>query len=1310
MPYNNAQNIEDSRIKALSRSLLRLVKGVAVFLLVAFAALVLWLRYDALPNVDRYRADIVSSIEKSSGMAVKVRALTGGWGGLRPQVALEGLEISDRAGRAAFQLQRAEVTVSWWSLLYGRLRFHDVDFYRPALVLRRGADGLIYLADKPLNAAGPGDDGAFTEWLLDQPRVAIHDATLTWRDDFGGAPELRLSQVQIAIEKSHGHHHAALSAAPPAELAGHIDVRADVRLRREGPRWRGRGEAYAEMLNTDLARLKQHLPVPETLRSGAGSLRFWVKFSPDHVDEIVADLAMRNARAQLAADVLPLDLASISGRAIYRVKSDGFSFATEGLRFRLASGAESQQPGNFMFTRTEAPGKVARLEVKADGIDLKIAATLLDYFPVPRDAKSQVLRFAPRGRIKEAVVSWTDDGARAYSVKGNFEDLGVNAVEPYPGVTGVSGSIEGSEAGGTLKVAGRNAIFDLRQLFKGPLALDTLEADTQWRHAGDALEVQVAQARVVNADADLTFSGLWRAIPDAKVKTPGYVDFRGTFARAAPSRTFAYLPNRIALTRDWLEAAVQGGEVPRATFELKGDLYEFPFGAESKGHFLVEGDVRNARLRYHPNWPSVDAIDGTFRFENRRMEIRAKSAAIFASRVRSASAVIEDLSEKPPLLVIDGDIDTTGGDSVRFLRESPLVNGPGAFTRAVSIEGPARFRLGLRYPLGGGSDPVRVNGEYTFNGAIASVARTLQLRDIKGKLTFTEKGVSAPALAGTMFGKPATLALSNEADGRVLTAIEGGIDAANLAAYVPAPIARRLAGEAAWKGRVVSGAQGTEITVTSDLKDIASSLPEPGAKAAGTPRPVTIRIERPGAENEVATAALDGGIHWRSTRLAPGGAERWQVALKMGSPVTNEVPKDGLWLYGEVPSLDVDAWLEVFAQPRTEAPPAAATAAPEAAPAGGPGIELRGIDLDMGQVRYLGRDFAKVSVELERKDAEWNGNVESPLIAGAVQWSPQGRGRVIARLSRLSIPEARPGAAPAQAAADTDLPSLDVVADRFDFRGRTLGRLDLKAQQAGEEWRIDKLDINAPHSKFHSSGGWRRTGAGSLTTLGVKLESENLSALLGVFGYGDYLKRGTGQLEGTLAWPGQPHEFSMAILSGSFKVGASRGQFAKLEPGAGKLLGLLSLQSLPRRAMFDFSDVFSGGFAFEKIEGDIKIARGILLTDNFEISGGSAFVSLAGEVSLPQETQTLNMKVVPEIGESAAIAATVLGTPVLGLSTLLLSKVLNNPLGKAVAYEYSVTGSWDNPVVTRLSAPPAAAPASPPPAPAKAASNAEAQK
>jgi uncharacterized protein YhdP len=274
-----------------------------------------------------------------------------------------------------------------------------------------------------------------------------------------------------------------------------------------------------------------------------------------------------------------------------------------------------------------------------------------------------------------------------------------------------------------------------------------------------------------------------------------------------------------------------------------------------------------------------------------------------------------------------------------------------------------------------------------------------------------------------------------------------------------------------------------------------------------------------------------------------------------------------------------------------------------------------------------------------------------------------------------------------------------VTAERFEFKGKWLGRLELKAEPDGDEWRIDKLDIVNGHAQFRSTGAWRRTATGSLTSLHLKLDTENLNALMGQFGYGDYLKRGSGQLEGALVWPGYPYDFSTSILAGTLRVEARKGQFAKIEPGAGKLLGLLSLQSLPQRALFDFRDVFSAGFAFDRIHGDVKVTRGVLITDAFEIGGPAAFVSMSGEVSIPQETQSLVMHIVPEVGEGIALAATLIGTPVLGLSTLLVSKLLRNPFGKVVAYEYQVTGSWDNPQVTRLSAPPpktATAPAATP--------------
>jgi uncharacterized protein (TIGR02099 family) len=1250
-----------------------------VFLLVAFALAVLWLRYAALPHIDDYRGRIFASIEKASGMAVSARRIEGGWEGLRPHLSLMGFEIADHAGRVAVGFERAEVTVSWWSLLRGRVRFHDVDFYRPLLELRRGLDGRLYLADQPLDRAEASGDDAFTQWLLSQPRLGIHDATLVWRDELAGAPEVRLEDVQISMRRSLGTHRAALSARPPASLASRLELRGDVRVQREGKRYTATGELYGETLDADLAGLRVYLPVPDTLKSGVGNVRVWARLGAQGIDEMVADLAVRDARAQLDNDAQPLEVAALSGRAVYETQEDGYSVATRNLRFRL-HGADETFTGNFSIARHVAQGGAPRVEIGADAIDLKLVSTLLEYLPIPHDLRSQVVRFAPRGRLDDALFSWSGDDAahaKTYALRGRFTGFGVNAVDHFPGVTGLTGRVEGTQAGGTLEIDSHKVGLDLPLVFRDPLAFDTLQAKGEWKSGPAGLALELKSLRFANADTAGEASGTWhaRTHPD---RSPGVVDLRGHLERLQGVRLPAYLPNRMAPARAWVERAVQSGEASNVRFELKGDLHDFPFAAGTNGRFLIDANVKGARLQYLADWPAIDGIDGTVRFENHRMEVHAERGTIFSSRIGATTAVIPELIGQPgnPARVkIDGDVDTTGADGTRFLRESPLVNGPGAFTRAVSIDGPAHLKLGLDIPLGPGGDPLHVAGDLRFAGDTARVnTNNLVMRDVRGRLTFTEKAVRAQDVAGVMFDEPTRLAIATQPDGSLATTLEGRIDAANLAPFVPAFVATHMQGAAAWRARLTTAGGVNDLAILSDLRGMAVSLPAPGAKDADSTRAVTVTLANLGTERETTRIALEGGIQGRAVRAS----NRWNAAFAFGEPLPDTL-RDGLWLYGELDQGDADAWRALF-------PPAPADTAPQQA-----GMELNGLDLKLGHLRFLGRDIPGVHAVLERHQGIWQGRVDSPTLAGDVKWDPAGRGRVEARLEHLAIDEqAHPatpevGRAPDKPA--SDLPAIDVVAQRFDFRGHWLGVLTLNAQPTGEEWRIDQLDIANDQSRFHSSGLWRAAGNGSLTRLAVKLESDNLNALFKQFGYGDYMRQGSAGLDGELVWNGLPHEFALANLAGTIRIDARHGQFAKIPTGAGKLLGLLSLQSLPRRAMFDFGDIFGEGFAFESIKGNVKIARGVMLTDAFEINGPAAFVSLSGEVSLPQETQVLTMRVVPEVSEGVAIAATVLGTPVLGLSTLVLSKLLKNPLGKAVSYEYRVTGSWDNPVVERISAP-----------------------
>ncbi|MDP1630848.1 MAG: AsmA-like C-terminal region-containing protein, partial [Caulobacter sp.] len=146
---------------------------------------------------------------------------------------------------------------------------------------------------------------------------------------------------------------------------------------------------------------------------------------------------------------------------------------------------------------------------------------------------------------------------------------------------------------------------------------------------------------------------------------------------------------------------------------------------------------------------------------------------------------------------------------------------------------------------------------------------------------------------------------------------------------------------------------------------------------------------------------------------------------------------------------------------------------------------------------------------------------------------------------------------------------------------------------------------------------------------------------------------------------------------------AARGQFNKLEPGVGRLLGILSLQSLPRRITLDFRDIFSDGFAFDTITGSAKVTRGVLNTQDLLIQGPSAKIFMKGEVSIPAETQNLRVRVEPALGETLAVGA-MIANPAIGAAAWLAQKILKDPFGQMFAFEYAISGSWSDPKVEKL--------------------------
>jgi uncharacterized protein YhdP len=308
---------------------------------------------------------------------------------------------------------------------------------------------------------------------------------------------------------------------------------------------------------------------------------------------------------------------------------------------------------------------------------------------------------------------------------------------------------------------------------------------------------------------------------------------------------------------------------------------------------------------------------------------------------------------------------------------------------------------------------------------------------------------------------------------------------------------------------------------------------------------------------------------------------------------------------------------------------------------------------------------------------------------------------------------------PAPARRAPRVPALDIVVDDLERDGHHLGRLEVLAvhragagPDAGPDWQLDRLRLSNPEALLEARGHWRAQpgapGALRRSVMDFELELRDAGTLLERVGQSGVLSGGRGRLGGQLAWQGSPLSPDIASLQGALSLRIDEGRFLKAQPGAARLLGVLSLQSLPRRLLLDFRDVFGEGFAFDKLEGEVRVDGGVARTRDLHMLGVQAAVMLDGQASLVQETQDLRVVVVPELNAGAASLAYAVVNPVVGLSTFVAQLLMRKPMMAASTREFHVHGSWADPQVDRVErrAPPDAGAGAPgvaaPPAPASA--------
>jgi len=1248
--------------------------------LLAFACLVvlLSLRYWILPDIERYHDIISKSVSQSLGQPVTIGKIEADWRGMRPHLLLSDVRIFERnrPGLAALVLQHVDTVVSWKTLLRAQLRLYSLEFDQPDISVRRDAQGVMYIAGMALSAHA--QENNLANWLLHQPRIVVRDARISWLDEQRAAPELALERVNLLVDNSGSHHRFALRALPPAALAAQLDVRGDFSGKNFDDLNAWRGQLYTELGYVDVAAWRSWLDLPDEFMSGKGALRGWLGIEAGKISQMTADLALANVQAQLGKDLSRLDMRSLHGRVVWLNVPHGFELSTHKLSLQMSNGL-LLQPTDFDLHLADASGKQpATGEMRANTLELANLVSLTDALPLEHNLKKQLAEFSPQGTVSSLQAKWQGDADKLvhYQVKAHFDRLSMKRVGKLPGFSGLSGEVDGNENSGTLTLNAHKLNVDAPQIMPEPLAFDTFTGKTSWRVGKNGLEVEFGNVSAANADLAGTAFGSYQSLP----VSPGMLDLTVNLTRAMVRHTSRYIP-LIALDKqaiDWVRDGLLDGQGNEFSLRLHGDLKDFPFPENKKGIFRINARAKGVALEYVKGWPRIDNGAAELLIQGKRLEVTATSATTVGGNLQKISVVMPDMLSPELVLQVRGEAVGETSHGLDFIQQSPVRSYIDGFTDGMTAHGNGKLDLQVDIPLRG-AKPVTVSGSYNFvDNEVNLGASVPMLRKTNGELLFTQSGMRTRNASAQILGGPATLELESDPDGTVHARAHGSVNMESLRRDVTHPLLAYLHGGSDWEADINVQKKLADVIISSNLVGLVSDLPVPFSKSADTVIPLRFEMKNMNAKQDVVSLQYGKLLGAKLLRREENG----EFVIKRGTVNFGNtgkwLDKDGIWLAGTVPQLSLAGWGSLLGTLE--------------AGKGVAGGSIAGADLRIQNLDAYGYIANDLHISARNRDGLLSAQLTGKEVNGVLSWQTQGGGTLVARLKNLSLNEdeskkelssRKPAAAqqPDNSTADTVFPALDLAVDDLVYNGKMLGRLEVQAQQQGRDWLLERIRLVNPGGVLTADGKWNT--AAPQTQLNAKLEISDAGKVLARTGYPNTVKNGSGTVEGVFSWSGGPKEFSYAALDGTLKLDAGKGQFLKMEPGIGKLLGILSLQALPRHITLDFADVFSDGFAFDSITGSAQIKHGVLRTNYFRIDGSSAKATMQGQIDLDHETQNLRVRVLPTVGNTVSLLGAFAAGPVVGMGAFIVNKLLREPLDKLASFEYNVTGTWADPNVEK---------------------------
>lgn len=1261
---------------------LRFVALATVSALVIALGLLAGLIQLALPWVERHPQQVEQWLSQRLGRPVTIGHVDGTWVGGGPVLALEDVRIASADAQGApFAIPNAELAFNPWALFR---RNHALSEFRIGgldLELAR-VDGAWQLHG--LDLMPQGDAGTFSMGALGA--IEIRDSKFVVRDaehdlDLAlGVPVLRLLN-RGAITRVVGRVRLLGSDSPPAELVADIDVN------------RRSGQIYVGGRNLDLARAAaRQTPGGMLIAGGRGDVQVWARVETARLDDVRARVDLREAQFGGVAPILldgatPLDEpAAVAPRAAFerlafvarwRREDGGWSFD---LADFVADAGPGAQPARFSLERR---GDEADPQYRAGAAALPLeplGSLAMLFASAPEGLRRWLYLAHPRGLLAHGELRW--NGAADYQAAAQLRGLDLSEAGRVPGVEAIDLDLRGDEQSLLLEIPQQALRVDYPRVFRKPFLYSQFGGDVVVRRSEDGWRIETDRLAFEGEG----YGGELRGAIELRPERRPFLDLYAaiTHGEVVAAKLFWPTTNMSPKAIAWLDRGLAGGRIVGARAALRGDLADWPF-REYSGRMIARAEIEDLDLVYDGNWPRAEKVHAFAAFENSGVHVDVASAESMGNSVSEAGATIADFNQA----VLDLDLkgQGSGADLLAFVRATPIGKRNEDALKDLEIGGKGELALKLNLPIKQ-VETLSLDGSVDLAGAkLDQRAYDLHFTDASGRLRFDQKGMTVDGMDAKFRGRPVkfSLALGGAvADPRHAfeAGLSGRFPATTVFADVPSilPALARFPGESTWKAGVdidTAAAGGRKrLTLRSDLRGTAIELPAPLAKSADAALPFELALDLPYA-GQTLDARLGDLVAVRA-RL-PDAKRPFAARVEFGAATPAALPTDGVSIGGRAPSLDGGGWVDL-AQLNGSA-------------GAGVGSLLRGVDLRIDDLLLGGRGFGEMRLAIDSNAAATTIRLDGVAASGGliipnVDLARQG---VTARFERVHWPEgpesAAGGADDAGALADAapaSIPPLHLVVDDFRLGKASFGAAEFESRPITNGMRIDKLQARSPNINMKASGEWTGSAKNTVSRLTIELSAQNMGQMMAALGFPGLIDGGAARATIDASWAGPPSAFALSRLDGTLDIDVAEGRIPEVEPGAGRIFGLLSLTEIPRRLTLDFSDFFKSGLSFNSIKGKFRLADGNAYTDGLTINSPAADIVVTGRTGLRAKDYDQQMTVSPHAGVTLPIVGAIAGGPVGAAAGLVMQGILHKPLGKVIAMRYQVTGSWEKPKIVAL--------------------------